>query len=197
MVIGLTGPTGSGKTQVGKFLGDEGFKVLNLDAMVHKIYESDIRLINQISQNFDGVVINGKINRKRLSNVVFKDKKKLKELNGLVLPAVYKKVNDLIKTGCGEYIVLDAPTLFESGLNKVCDVTLSVISNYKNRFNRITVRDKMDKEAAKNRIESGKSLLFFILRSDYIIINNGDMDNLKSKSDKFVKTIKRLKNVET
>ena len=81
---------------------------------------------------------------------------------------------------CGERVfVIDAPLLFESGLDKICDLTLAVVSDKESRILRIIERDKITRELAEKRIEAQLSESELRERSDDVIENNATVEALK------------------
>lgn len=87
-------------------------------------------------------------------------------------------------------MVLDAPTLFESGADQMCDVTVSVLSNDALRLKRIVSRDKIDLELAQSRLASQHSNSFYRDKSDYTIENSGSLEQLKQQVKTLAETLK-------
>ena len=87
---------------------------------------------------------------------------------------------EYIKMG-SKYILLDAPTLFESGTDSFCDVIVSVVAEQEDSIKRIMLRDNLSREEAENRLSSQHTADFYCDKSDYCIFNNGTREELKSK----------------
>ena len=83
MVVGITGPTGSGKTTALNVIRALGGCVLDLDAVYHGLLKTDQRLLDELDGRFSGVVQNGELDRKALGSIVFADKAALSELNAI------------------------------------------------------------------------------------------------------------------
>ena len=77
-----------------------------------------------------------------------------------------------------KYILLDAPTLFESGLDKICDRRVSVLASEEVRLQRILVRDKIDEQAARRRMSAQHPDSYYTVRSDFVLRNNGTREEL-------------------
>ena len=92
------------------------------------------------------------------------------------MPFIVELVNEEIKNS--EKVLLDAPTLFESGMDKLCLKTVAVLADREIRLKRIMTRDGIDEESALLRINAGKPDGFYIENADYIILNNGSKDEL-------------------
>lgn len=118
-------------------------------------------------------------------------KKKLELLNSVTYPYITSEILETIRRCSNKghkLILLDAPTLFESRTDDFCELIISVISREDLRIKRIMERDSISRESAQNRIDSQLKEEFFRNNSDFIIKNNGNMENLfdvaKEVSDK-------------
>ena len=114
--------------------------------------------------------------------VIF-DNEKLEKLENITHPYIIKEIKTIIneKKENFEYIVLDAPLLFETGLQEIVDITWVVVANYHLQLKRIKKRDNLDKEEAKKRISAQMSLSKKKELADNIIYNNGTLKELKAK----------------
>jgi len=191
MIIGLTGGIASGKSTVSKYLAEKGFKVYDADKIAKDISEKK-SVQEEIILTFGNKILdeNGNIDRKKLKEVVFENKEKLKQLNAIIHPKVidfYKKLKE--KKNTDEIIVFDVPLLFESGIDKFCDKILVVISDYEIQLNRIVERDKIDRELASKIIKSQLSNEERIKKADVVIENNSSLEDLFEKVERFCETI--------
>ena len=161
-LIGLTGQSGAGKTTVAEVFRENGYEVLNADLIARNLQKNDA-VIDILSQTFGKQIITeeGKLNRKILANIVFSDKEKLEELNSIMFPLVMHQVIQLSEKTDKEKILLDAPQLFESGANKFCYFTLSVIAPENVLIERIIKRDNITEEMARKRLSNQHSAEFF------------------------------------
>ncbi len=146
ILVGLTGQTGAGKTVAGQFFADKGFGVINCDLVSRKVVSDGSDCLDRIVEEFSDKILSpdGTLDRQKLAMIVFTNNQKLMKLNEIILPYITEKifgvVDFLIESGF-KTIVLDAPTLFESGLDKKCDIIVSVIAPEKDRVYRIIKRD--------------------------------------------------------
>ncbi len=183
MVIGLTGPTGAGKSEASNYLKSKGFVIIDADRLVHDMYINCDICIKAIGLNFPSVIKDGIVDRKKLAGIVFSDKKQLQKLNKVVNPYIIDQLRQKIKKFKFENIILDAPTLFESGADSLCDKTIAFICNEKIRLNRIISRDGLSKADSIFRISSQPKDDFYIKHASITIRNDSSIDKLKSELD--------------
>lgn len=189
MVIGLTGQSGAGKTTICEQLLVNDCYILNCDKLAHLVLNSS-KCLEKLIEEFSVNILDAdkNLNRKALSAIVFGDKEKLDRLNKITHPIILEEIEIKINENkiLNEIIILDAPTLFESGVDKLCDKIIGVISNTENLLNRIMSRDNIDLDTAKNRLANQHDIAFFKENCDYIIENNSDISDLKEQLDKII-----------
>lgn len=189
-IIGLCGGSGSGKGCVCSILSELGFAIFDTDKIYHDLLESSPELTGELTEAFGpGILSHGKVDRKKLSGVVFTDEsgENLKTLNKITHAHILAEVRRGIaaaEAAGARCAVVDAPVLFESGFDKECDLTLAVVSDKEKRISRIIQRDGIDKDTANRRIDSQISDERLISLCDYVVFNNGDFDDLKYEVEK-------------
>lgn len=180
-IIGVTGPSGSGKTLLTEHFEKRGVPVIDADALYHSMLIPPSPCLDAIRKNFgDGVVSpDGTLDRAALGTLVFNDSEKLKLLNSTVLGMVLDRIRELIreleKQGSSAVIV-DAPTLIESGFHRECDTVVSVIAPVADRIVRICARDDITEEKARERVAAQKNDEFYKSHSHHTVYNNGTLD---------------------
>lgn len=195
IVVGLTGQTGAGKSTVSEIYTKKGIKIIDADKVAHEVMSKGTHCVVDIALEFGISVLNadGTLNRKKVADIVFSDKKKLKRFNTIVFPYIIKELEHRIET-CKmmghRVIILDAPTLFESKSDQFCDKIISVIAPIGVRRYRIIARDKLTEEQADRRIASQHDDAYYTQRSDYVIINDKDLDNLKETALQIISEIR-------
>ncbi len=191
MIIGLTGSSGSGKTLASDFFTEQGFFVIDFDKISKDVCGKASLCLNELLEFFGDSILNADktLNRKHLGEIVFKDKDKLKKLNSITHKYIMESAKELLSLHKGENIVLDAPLLFEAGLDKWCNITLSVISDIAVQIKRITERDGISEDVAKARIANQHDEEFFFSNSDYVIKNDGTIDEFREKLQNFLEDI--------
>lgn len=181
IVVGLTGQTGAGKSTVSAVFRRNGFGVINADIVARQVVEKGKPCLSEIADFFGSEIIDGtgNLDRKKLAGIVFTDKAKLEILNSITYPYITQEILNQINTLAMQgkkYILLDAPTLFESRSDDFCEIIISVLADAEIRKNRIIARDNLTPEQAQNRMDSQLDEKFFITYSDYIIHNNGGLE---------------------
>lgn len=181
-VIGLTGPTGAGKTTVSKVLAQNGYSIIDADQVARKAVLPGSECLMKITEVFGKDVLNfdRSLNRQALGHIVFSNKDKLRHLEGIIFPYIILEIQQLIQQSEERgtpIVILDAPTLFESGCDKLCDEVIVVIAPTNARLLRIVSRDGITFEQAMQRISSQHDDAFYTERADFVV------DNAKPQAD--------------
>ena len=184
MIIGITGQSGCGKSTVSRLFQEKNYFVIDCDKVAHNVMSNNNDMLEEIRQEFGNGVFNGNdIDRKKLGNVVFHDSVKLSALNRITHKYIVKKVMELLANNPN--CVIDAPLLFESGLDKICDKKIFVYCPEEIRINRITERDGITKEYAISRTKSQKDDLYYRSRCDMVVLNDGEAEILPQLKEIF------------
>lgn len=180
MIIGITGGTGCGKTTALEVISQLGGVVLDCDAIYHDLLKTNRDLLGQIAARFPGTVENGQLLRKKLGQVVFSDPQALADLNGITHRFVCQAVKEALKDR-PPLAAIDAIALVESGLSRLCDVTVAVTAPVEVRVARLMVRDRIPESYARARIAAQPSEDFFRTNCDYVLENNGSSQEFREK----------------
>ena len=183
-VIGLTGGVASGKSTVSKFFEKLGAKIINVDEIGHLILKNPT-VINLIDNNFLNVLENGDVSRKRLGNLVFSNPKELKKLNDIMYPRMKKIITDSVEEGIN---ILDMAILFESGFDELCETVVVVNTKVETQIERME-RRYYNSEKITGILNSQMDTLDKTLRADFVIDNDGTIDQLKKKVSNLYKHI--------
>lgn len=188
IIIGLTGPTGSGKSSVSKTAEALGFKVIDCDIIARKATEKGAEGLKALTAVFGKDILfeDGSLNRRLLASKAFSSKEKTQLLNDTIFPFIVNLIKNEIREG--DYI-LDAPTLFESGIDSICQKTIAVLSEPDIRLKRIIERDKLTINDAEVRMSAGKSNDFYIEKADFTVYNNANKQKFLCEINAILKKI--------
>ena len=185
-VIGLTGGTGAGKGCVSTKFLQYNINSLDTDKVSREVCAKGTPCLKELVDIFGEIILNedGTLNRKQLGSIVFSDREKLKVLNSIshryILDASRKWL-DTQKTDGRIAAIIDAPLLYESGFDSECDTVIAVISDKAIRSQRITARDNISTDDANKRMSNQGDDAFYTQKADYVITNNGSLDELDSQ----------------
>jgi dephospho-CoA kinase len=171
--IGLTGGIGSGKSTVAKVFETLDIPVYYADDAAKKLMNADSDLRKEIEHYFGKEsYIDGKLNRKYISSLVFSNPEKLALLNSITHPATIADAENWMQQQSSPYIIKEAALLFESGANKNLDYVIGVAAPLSLRVQRVMQRDGVTKEEVEQRIsrqmneEEKMKLCNFIIPND-------------------------------
>jgi dephospho-CoA kinase len=189
--VGLTGLMGSGKSEVANYLKRTGFPVLFMDPIGHDCLQ-DNEVVQTLVNSFGVKILDedNKINRKKLSAIVFNDQKKLKRLNTILHPMMNKKAKDWIKRQFqqGQKIVfIEAAILFEMQMNKFLDYIVLIKAAEKDMIHRIMKRDHKSEVEIQQIFQTQKTNED---RVDYVIINDSSLEELYKNCDHLINRLK-------
>ena len=181
ILVGLTGGIGSGKSTVINYFKELGITCYQADDEAKKLMNSDKGLIKKIKNSFgDSIYINSKLDRKKLSAIVFTDKQKLELLNSIVHPYVNRHFENYCKGLEDIYIIKEVAIIFEIGTQNKFDKIILVRAPKEDRVKRIINRDKCNRQDAINRINNQIADDYKIDQCDFII-DNINLEEISNK----------------
>lgn len=188
VMIGLTGPTGAGKSLAASEAEKFGLTVIDCDKTARKATEKGTEGLKALTDVFGKGILNsdGTLNRRELAKTAFATEEKTELLNKTLLPHIVTLVE---KQAEGRNVLVDAPTLFQSGLDRRCFKTVAVLADDETRIKRIMRRDGITLNEARLRLGAGKTDGFFKDRADYVIYNNGNESEFKKRFCNILKEI--------
>ena len=191
MLIGLTGMSGAGKSTIAALFVKKGFRLIDCDALVHSLYEEKQYSV-LVEQAFGSDYIkNGIVDRKKLGSLVFSDPASLKKLNETVSPFIMNAVISHIEAAKKQDVstILDAPLLFEYGLEKYCDLVVGITTDIEIAVKRLSARDGRTETEIRSCLASQHDSDFFRKHCDYILENNGDLTILSHSFEDMIEKI--------
>ena len=191
LIVGLTGGISSGKSTVLKIFKNFGCKTVDADEIAHRLTRPGTKVLKEIARKFGREILNKKrgLNRKRLAEAIFRDKRKRKSLNAIMHPKIIAE----IKRRIGEFkkltkgfglgvtgrkrniLLVDIPLLFEAKLEYLVDKIILVYVPQEIQIKRLQRDDNLTLKEARARISAQIPLYKKKKYADYII--NGDLDS--------------------
>lgn len=190
MILGITGGICSGKSSVSQIFKNFGIEVIDADFIAKKISEEP-KNINEIVKIFGkNVVKNGILKRGKIREIAFSNPEMLEKLNKLLHPQIIKRFEDEKKKHINKLMCFDIPLLFELKLEYLCDKTLVIGIDKELQLERVISRDNCSREIAEKIVASQLSLSEKIDKADFLIMNNGTLEELEEKVTRIYKKIK-------
>lgn len=185
--VAITGGIGSGKTTVAEIIAEQGYHVVSCDE-IYKNFLHDKKFVKLLSTEFDCIVKNGEIDRKKLSEIVFNDAEKLKKLNSVTHPVIMQ--NALLKMQGERISFCEVPLLFEGGYEKLFDKVIVVLRNKAARMRAVAARDNLGPRAVESRVASQIDYDNFDFTNYCVLHNDGSIDKLRADTFQILKNLK-------
>lgn len=149
---------------------------MDADAIARTVTEKGSPVLSALADTFGKDILfpDGSLDRRALAAVAFSSKENTEKLNAVTHPAILARIRRALADATGDAVVLDAPLLFETGLDALCDHTVAIVADEAVRLARITARDGISEEAAKKRMAVQPDTAFYAARADILLHNNGD-----------------------
>ena len=202
-IIGLTGGIGSGKSTAADHLKNMGLKHIDADEIARGLTADGSPLLPVLDRTFGSggeFGINGKrildddgrLDRKALASVVFTDASRRKRLDTIMFGEIISRIVselDSFREEGAEAVFIDAPLLFESGLDRLCDVVVLITADMETRIRRVCLRDGATAQEVMDRINSQMSDEEKAALSDASVDNSGTQEQLYAGLDDILKEI--------
>ena len=171
-VIGLTGPTGSGKSTFCAMLRERGFYVADADLAARKVVQPGSPVLDALCEAFGADILesDGSLCRRELAKRAFSSPENVRRLNALTHPAIERELFGEIAAhpdACAA--VVDAPALIESGISEKCDLVAVVLAPPEQRLRRIMLRDRLTEEQATDRMRAQPPDAFYLDKADVVL----------------------------
>ena len=189
-IIGITGSSGSGKSTVCEILNEKyNVKIIDADKIAKELLTSGTEYYNDVISKFGREITDdvGEIDRKKLADLIYNDDKKREMLNNSTFYYVVKEIKLRAKEINSVDIIIDAPLLFESKLDDICNFTIGVIAKESVQIERIIKRDTISKEQACKRLKAQQTNDFYMSKCTEIIENNNEYIETEKQIEKIAK----------
>ncbi len=182
-IIGLTGNIATGKSLVGRMLGELGATVIDADALVHELQRKGTSTYDAIVTAFGPDVLDrdGEIDRKALGAIVFADSAKLRVLEAIVHPAVALESQKRIHAAPTRIVVYEAIKLIEAGRADMCDAIWVVTASPEFQLDRLMRLRKLSSADARQRIAAQPPPTEKIKWATVVVDNSGSIETTRQQ----------------
>ena len=196
IIAGLTGGIASGKSTVSRFLSEAGARIIDADKIARAVVAPGFPAYDEIVSFFGDTVLlpDGKIDRKRLGDIIFNDPDKKARLDAIVHPRVIERATQIIADTASQspdaVVIMDVPLLFEAGMEKGLAEVIVVYAPASTQLQRLMLRDGIDEQAAMARIQSQMSIEEKCKRATVVIDNSGSPSATRKQALAIVNQLK-------
>ena len=198
--LGLTGGIASGKSAVAAMLREKGFSVLDADSLAHKLIEPGQPAYDEVLQEFGQEVLapGGRVDRAKLSAIVFQDRSKLDRLNAIVHPRVgefvFRQFDEWQRAGTRDAAFVEAALLIESGIHKKLDGLVVAWCEPEQQLQRLLDRGLSESEA-RRRIAAQLPVEEKLLLATDKIDCSGSLDETRRQVEALAAKLRRSQTV--
>ena len=195
-VIGITGPSGSGKTTISKiFKENYNAFIIDADQVARNLSNNtETEYFKEMVKLFGTKAVreDGHLNRKKVAEIIYKDKAKRRALNKLTFKYVVKDITDKLKSiekDNYDYVGIDVPLLYEAKMENICDYVIAIVAETQEKIRRICIRDNISEELAMQRLKIQNDNEFFTKKADFVIHNDGTLEKLGNSLKEIIEKI--------
>lgn len=189
MIIGVMGGVGSGKSTVLNYLENNyEANIIEADKVAKEVMLPGNDVYNEIVKTFPEVIVDNKIDSKKLAEIVFNNKEQLEKLNSITHPGAVKEIVSRIKSSKNRIIVVESAILLGSGVEQYCDELWFVFCNRDTRIKRLIQTRGYSKEKCISVIESQPADEEYNKAADEIIDNLYSEENTREQIDLILNT---------
>lgn len=191
-ILGLTGGVATGKSTVSRYFFEKGYAVVDADIVARRVVEPGTEGLANIVVEFGTEIIqtDGTLNREKLGAMIFADAKKRETLNSLLSNLIRRAImadTATLVNANQPLIVLDIPLLYEAGYETHCDAVMVVYTTEEVQRERLMARNNLTEEEALNRIASQQPIETKKNRADFVIDNNGTVNDTYEQVETWLK----------
>lgn len=188
-VIGLTGQTGAGKSTVAEYARELSCEIISADKVAREALQKGSSVLKTLAELFGCDIIDsdGECVRSLLAQRAFSSRENTELLNRTTHPWIIRRTKEYIDMiPQGRLIVFDAPQLFESGAQTLCESVIAVVAPAATRLDRIMKRDGISRDAALLRINAQHGEDYYTSRADYIIDGSKPLDHVRQETERII-----------
>ena len=185
--IGITGPTGAGKTTALNVLTELGAHIIDADQVYHDLLAHSAPMGAALTARFGSAILDetGQVDRKALGSVVFADPTALADLNAITHRFIIEEIDRQAaqaETEGRSAVAIDAIALIESGVGETCDAVVGILAPREIRIRRIMAREGIPEDYARKRVDAQQGDDFFRTHCTYILENQGTAEEFAQKA---------------
>lgn len=192
--IALTGGIATGKSYVAGRFREAGVPIVDADLLAREVVLPGTPALAAIRKRFgpDAVRRDGTMDRIRVAQIVFKDKRARLDLEAIIHPAVIKAINDFFNAlpKRTPFAVADIPLVFETGREKDFDAIIVVACPREMQLQRLMERNKLSKEDAEKRLAAQLPIEQKVKKATYVINNDGTFEQTNAQVDALIASLK-------
>lgn len=192
--IALTGGIATGKSYVAGRFREAGVPIVDADLLAREVVLPGTPALAAIRKRFgpDAVRRDGTMDRIRVAQIVFKDKRARLDLEAIIHPAVVKAINDFFSAlpKRTPFAVADIPLVFETNREKDFDAIIVVACPRDMQLQRLMERNKLSKEDAEKRIAAQLPIDQKVKKATYVINNDGTFEQTDAQVDALIASLK-------
>ncbi len=190
MRIGLTGGIASGKSTVSLYLASLGMEIIDGDLLAREVLVLYPEILTYLQDTYGDLIFQeGQLDRRALGRIIFQDEEKKRAYLDVIMPKIVEEARKRLKEAKGSFVVLDAALLFEEGLEKDVDITVTVFVPYEVQLERLLKRDGLTVSEAVSRIRSQMPLAEKKIRADHVVDNSGSREETYQQINEILKSL--------
>lgn len=190
-IIGLCGRSGSGKTTVADIYKSLGCDIIDADKISRLVMGVGSKCLSELAESFGNDIIkeNGELDRKLLAHRAFASKEGAALLNSVTHKYIVLEIENRIKSSKNDNIIIDAPLLFEAGLQDKCNAIIGVIAPDELCIERASKRDGISEAEVESRLSNQHESDYLLTYCTHIINNSDSLEKLKTNAENVLNSI--------